>query len=195
MSELDKNLAALTSRLEELQRAGIEDVPLTGTATELSMEGGFGFNFSRLTDLGEEEPLKVRNPKFKVAFIFDGEPFGEGGGESLVKIVAAMGLSASDVVLTRLTPTDLGISHKGVGRSELSDFLLSSGEGVLAIAFGDVAVRALTGRGQAAVRGRFVKVEGLPVMPTYHPSEFISNERVKRATWDDIKLVIAAIKG
>ena len=38
-----------------------------------------------------------------------------------------------------------------------------------------------------AAHGQFFDYNGIPVMPTYHPSALLRNEELKRPAWDDLK--------
>lgn len=40
------------------------------------------------------------------------------------------------------------------------------------------------------VRGQWMEWNGIQVMPTYHPSALLRNPKLKRAAWEDFKLVI-----
>ena len=41
------------------------------------------------------------------------------------------------------------------------------------------------------VRGEWMEWQGRVVMPTYHPSALLRNEKLKRPVWEDFKKVIA----
>jgi DNA polymerase len=38
-----------------------------------------------------------------------------------------------------------------------------------------------------ALRGRFADYQGIPLLPTYHPSALLRNESLKRPVWEDLK--------
>ena len=45
-----------------------------------------------------------------------------------------------------------------------------------------------------SLRHRFHDLNGIPVMPTYHPAALLRNQALKRGTWEDIKLIIAKLQ-
>ena len=50
--------------------------------------------------------------------------------------------------------------------------------------------------GMTAIRGRFYDWNGIPVMPTFHPSYLIRNEgnkAIKKMVWDDMQKVMALL--
>ncbi len=46
----------------------------------------------------------------------------------------------------------------------------------------------------ADLRGRFHELDGVPVRPTYHPSELLEKPELKKLAWEDIKAVIVRLK-
>ena len=63
------------------------------------------------------------------------------------------------------------------------------------VALGRVAAQYLLDTTEAMVRlrNRFHDMNGIAVMPTYHPSFLLRKPEMKRETWEDIKLVIARL--
>lgn len=63
-------------------------------------------------------------------------------------------------------------------------------------ALGRVAARYLldTNESLGRLRHRFHDLNGIPVMPTYHPASLLRHESWKRPTWEDVKLVMARLK-
>ncbi|HZK20103.1 MAG TPA: uracil-DNA glycosylase family protein, partial [Treponemataceae bacterium] len=39
----------------------------------------------------------------------------------------------------------------------------------------------------SAMHGTFYEYQGIPLMPTYHPSALLRNESMKRPAWEDLK--------
>jgi DNA polymerase len=58
---------------------------------------------------------------------------------------------------------------------------------------GKVAANNLLGNSfpetMASLRGRFYDIEGIPMLPTYHPSALLHNEDLKKPTWEDLQLL------
>lgn len=63
------------------------------------------------------------------------------------------------------------------------------------VALGRIAAQNLlnTDTGLLRLRHRFHDLDGIPVMPTFHPSALLRDPARKRDTWEDIKLVIARL--
>jgi len=54
---------------------------------------------------------------------------------------------------------------------------------------GRVPTQALLGttEGISRIRGRFFEYQGIPLLPTYHPSALLRDESLKRPAWEDLK--------
>lgn len=69
------------------------------------------------------------------------------------------------------------------------------------VTLGNPSTKFLLGisEGITKVRGRWFTYEGIPVMPTYHPSYVLRNggdaSPLKKDVWEDIKKVIALLQG
>jgi DNA polymerase len=63
------------------------------------------------------------------------------------------------------------------------------------VALGAIAAHALlqTDTPISRLRGRFGSFEGIPVMPTFHPSYLLRNESAKRLVWEDVQKVMALL--
>jgi len=63
-------------------------------------------------------------------------------------------------------------------------------------ALGKVAANYLleTTEPLSKLRRRFHDLEGIPVMPTYHPSFLLRQPEMKREAWEDVKLIIARLR-
>ncbi|NLW51398.1 MAG: uracil-DNA glycosylase [Candidatus Brocadiaceae bacterium] len=46
-----------------------------------------------------------------------------------------------------------------------------------------------------ALRGRWHSYKGIPLMPTYHPAYLLRSPGQKRRSWEDLKMVQAALRG
>ncbi len=58
------------------------------------------------------------------------------------------------------------------------------------LCMGKIAIEKITGQSISitAQHGEFFEYNGIPVMPTYHPSALLRNEQLKRPAWEDLKL-------
>ncbi|MEL3907048.1 MAG: uracil-DNA glycosylase [Treponema sp.] len=59
----------------------------------------------------------------------------------------------------------------------------------LILVVGRIAAQHLlqTSEGIGKLRGRFFDYQGIPLMPTYHPSALLRDESLKRPAWEDLK--------
>ena len=59
-------------------------------------------------------------------------------------------------------------------------------------ALGKFAAQTLleTDRPISKLRGRFHEINGIRVLPTYHPAYLLRNPEQKRAVWEDMKLLM-----
>jgi len=130
-----------------------------------------------------------------------GEPFVGKAGQLLTKMIAAMGLKREDVYIGNIMnwrpemPTATG--NRPPTTEEMNfclPYLKAQLEVVqpkLIVALGATAVKGLLGadsfRTLREVKGNWQEFEGIPVMPTYHPSYLLRNDtkRDKRSAWED----------
>jgi DNA polymerase len=70
------------------------------------------------------------------------------------------------------------------------------------VALGGTAIGGLIGDADARItqlRGKFLRCQGVPVMPTFHPSYLLRQEKTtnerpeKRKHWEDMMQVMAAL--
>jgi len=101
-------------------------------------------------------------------------------GALLKKILHAMTLSVDRVCLCNAPDPD-----------QVMGFFASVHPKVV-IALGDQAARVVTGTKKpvAAIRGTFVNIRGLPVMPTFHPAQLVEDPALKRPVWEDMQQVM-----
>ena len=57
------------------------------------------------------------------------------------------------------------------------------------LCMGKIAIEKLMNQNIAITQahGEFFDYNGIPVMPTYHPSALLRNEELKRPAWEDLK--------
>ncbi|MGD9564109.1 MAG: uracil-DNA glycosylase [Pyrinomonadaceae bacterium] len=125
-----------------------------------------------------------------------GEPFVGRAGQLLNKIIAAIGMTRSDVAIGNInrcrppgnrTPT-LDEAHT------CRPFLLREIAVIkpkVIVVMGNTALHNLldTKAGITKVRGRFQDYFGVKVMPTFHPAYLLRDPNKKRETWEDMKMV------
>ncbi|MBK1876718.1 uracil-DNA glycosylase [Pelagicoccus mobilis] len=130
-----------------------------------------------------------------------GEPFVGKAGQLLTKMIGAMGLKREDVYIGNIMnwrpemPTLTGNRPPTIEEMNYClPYLKAQLEVVqpkLIVALGATAVKGLLGadsfRTLREVKGQWAEFEGIPVMPTYHPSYLLRNDtkRDKRSAWED----------
>jgi DNA polymerase len=131
-----------------------------------------------------------------------GLPFVGAAGELLTRIIAAMGLKREAVYICNVIkcrPPD----NRNPEPDEIAACLPFLRRQIAAIrprcicTLGAVAAQALLGT-QAPLgqlRGRFQQYDGIALMPTYHPAYLLRYPEKKRAVWQDIQQVMAALEG
>jgi DNA polymerase len=149
------------------------------------------------------------DPRARLVFVgegpgFDedrqGEPFVGAAGQLLTKIIQAMGLSREQVYICNIIKC-----HPPGNRNPEADEIaaclpfLKRQLAVIApdciCALGAVAARTLleTDLPISKLRGRFHQVQGIVVMPTFHPAYLLRNPEQKRAVWEDIQQIMVRL--
>jgi DNA polymerase len=133
-----------------------------------------------------------------------GRPFVGRAGALLTKMIEAMGLFRNDVYIANVVkcrpPGNRDPSP--IERETCAPFLYAQIRAVsptCIVALGRVAAHTLLGTAEpmSRLRGSFGDWEGIPVMPTYHPSFLLRNEgdrRWKRAAWTDLRMVMGVLE-
>ena len=156
----------------------------------------------------------VGNPRADLMFVGEapgadedrlGEPFVGRAGELLTKIIQAMGLSRNDVYIANVLKCRPDMPKGAPGnrpptpqemercRPYLRRQIALIQPRVL-VALGKTAMVGLVGADEpmGAMRGRWFEFEGIPLLPTYHPSYLLRNgaPAEKRKVWEDMLLVM-----
>ncbi len=130
-----------------------------------------------------------------------GEPFVGKAGQLLDKMIGAMGLKREDVYIGNIMnwrpemPTPTGNRPPTIEEMNFClPYLKAQLEVVkpkLIVALGATAAKGLLGadsfRTLRELKGQWQTFEGIPVMPTYHPSYLLRNDtkKDKRSAWED----------
>jgi DNA polymerase len=136
-----------------------------------------------------------------------GEPFVGPAGQLLTKMITAMGLERSKVYITNIVkyrPAIEGGDQGGRNRRPMAAEIaaglphlrkeLAVLRPKVLVALGATALEGLAGEplpiGQA--RGHWRAFEGIPLMPTFHPSYLLRNESLaeRRKVWEDLLQVM-----
>ncbi|MBC2604460.1 uracil-DNA glycosylase [Pelagicoccus albus] len=130
-----------------------------------------------------------------------GEPFVGPAGQLLDKMIAAMGIKRADAYIGNIMNWRPEMPGPRGNRPPTAEemaycmpFLKAQLEIVqpkVIVALGATAAKGLLGadsfRALREVKGSWQEFEGIPVMPTYHPSYLLRNDtkRDKRGAWED----------
>ncbi|MHB8481233.1 MAG: uracil-DNA glycosylase [Nitrospiria bacterium] len=133
---------------------------------------------------GEEEDLQ-------------GKPFVGRAGQLLTKMIEAMGLTREDVYIANIVkcrpPKNRNPEADEI--SSCSPFLtaqLSVLKPKVICTLGTFASKFLlkTEEKISKLRGRFHLVQGVKVMPTYHPAYLLRNPSEKKVVWEDLQIMM-----
>ena len=148
----------------------------------------------------------VGNPDADLVFVGEapgrdedikGEPFVGKAGQLLTRIIGAMGLNRDDVYICNV------IKCRPPGNRDPLPEEIDMCEPFLIEQLKIIKPRAICALGSFAsqtllksevrisrLRGQFRDYNGIPLMPTYHPSFLLRNPHAKREVWEDIKMVM-----
>lgn len=153
---------------------------------------GVGSPSARLMFIGEgpgaDEDLK-------------GEPFVGRAGQLLTRIIESMGLKREEVYIANVVKC-----RPPENRTPLPDeiatcspFLFQQVQAIrprVIVCLGTPATQTVLGTRDTItrLRGVFRDLDGIRVMPTFHPAYLLRNPAAKREVWDDMKKVMAELK-
>jgi len=127
-----------------------------------------------------------------------GRPFVGAAGQLLDKMIVAMGFARSDVFIANAikcrppgnrTPEPAEITacmpylHRQI--AQLKPKIICT--------LGNTPLRALLGAdrpGITSCHGQLLDFDGIPLVPTYHPSYLLRNESAKKPCWEDLQVVL-----
>lgn len=148
----------------------------------------------------------VGNPDAQLVFVgeapgrdedIQGEPFVGRAGQLLTRIISAMELTREDVYICNV------IKCRPPGNRDPLPDEIEMCEPFLKEQIRIIKPRVICALGSFAsqtllksevrisrLRGQFRDYEGVPLMPTYHPSFLLRNPHAKRDVWEDIQMVM-----
>ncbi len=130
-----------------------------------------------------------------------GRPFVGPAGQLLTRMIEAMGLSRTEVFIANVVkcrppgnrvPAPEEIAH-------CLPFLrrqIAVLRPKLICTLGNTPLRALMGDdslGISRMRGQLLAFEGIPLIPTFHPSYLLRNPEAKKPCWEDLQAVLKAL--
>jgi len=133
----------------------------------------------------------------------EGRPFVGKAGKLLSRMINAMGLERSDVFIANVVKCRPPMNRDPEPREIATCFpfleaQIAAVKPEVIVALGRIAAMALLGTKDPTMklRGMFHDRNGIPVMPTYHPSFLLRNEgdrKWKAEAWSDLKMVMARL--
>ena len=125
-----------------------------------------------------------------------GEPFVGRAGKLLTKMLGAVEISREEVYITNVVkcrppqnrdPKEEEINSCSPYLSEQLKVIKPK----LILTLGNFATRTLlkTTQGITHLRGKIFSYEGIPLLPTFHPSALLHNPNLKKYAWEDLKLL------
>ncbi len=123
-----------------------------------------------------------------------GEPFVGAAGELLTRIIQAIRLTRDQVYICNVVKCRPP-KNRDPESEEIDTCLpflrrqLAALRPKFVVTLGAVAARALLGtdRPISRLRGRFHELDGMRILPTYHPAYLLRNPEKKRDVWEDMQ--------
>ena len=130
-----------------------------------------------------------------------GRPFVGKAGQLLTKIIQSINLQREEVYITNIIKCRPP-QNRNPEPDEIeccNPFLLKQINAIqpqIICALGTFAAQSLlkTNIKISALRGRFYELEGIKVIPTYHPAYLLRNPERKREVWQDMKMISERLK-
>ena len=131
-----------------------------------------------------------------------GEPFVGAAGQKLNGMIQGMGLSREDIYIGNIMNWRSGYGNRPPSPAEM-DFCFpylkaqfSIVQPKVLVALGNTAIQGILGHDRTLkvgkIHGNWYEFEGIPMMPTFHPSSLLHNEsrNAKRRVWEDLLKVM-----
>jgi DNA polymerase len=131
-----------------------------------------------------------------------GVPFVGRAGQLLTQIIKAMGLEREAVYIANVVkcrpPGNRNPEPDEIEQCE--PFLMRQIDVIkptVVVALGKFAAQTLLRSTEpiSKLRGQFHQIGNIRVMPTFHPSYLLRNPAAKREVWEDMKQVMAVLRG
>ena len=182
MEERELLLQSLKVHLEELRLSGVDELCFGADGCAAGAVAP-----AQLPAVDDAPLTGVGNPRAGLLFVLDGAGFDGASGELLAKIIRAMGFAADEVFLLSFAPS----ATKGPSRASLLSRISAVAPEVV-VALGETAAQLLLESGDpvSSLRGRFLSLEGIPLMVTLHPDQLLCDPALKRDVWTDMQQVM-----
>ncbi|MBI4168410.1 MAG: uracil-DNA glycosylase, partial [Acidobacteria bacterium] len=130
-----------------------------------------------------------------------GEPFVGRAGQLLTRIIESMGLARREVYIANVVkcrpPENRTPQSDEI--ATCSPFLFQQIKAIrprVVVCLGTPATQTVLGTKATIthLRGVFREVDGIRIMPTFHPAYLLRNPAAKKEVWEDMKKVMAFLK-
>jgi DNA polymerase len=130
-----------------------------------------------------------------------GLPFVGKAGELLTKMISAMGLSREEVYIANIVkcrpPNNRAPEADEIATCQ--PFLMRQIEAIapkIICALGTFAAQTLLASKMriSDLRGQFYNLNGIKVLPTFHPAYLLRNPAEKKKAWEDLQKIMQAMK-
>jgi DNA polymerase len=213
--EVSTGAGASTAALDTPATAAVErttERTFTGAADLKAVREELGdCQRCRLAGTRKQIVFGVGNPDADLVFVgeapgenedLQGEPFVGAAGQLLTRMIEAMGFRRQDVYICNVIkcrpPRNRNPEPDEVAACE--PFLkkqLGALRPRMIVTLGKFAAQCLlrVDTPITRLRGSFRSYQGIQLMPTYHPSYLLRDPSRKREAWEDLKQVVAALRG
>jgi uracil-DNA glycosylase len=127
------------------------------------------------------------NANSELVFVIErssvGSPFAGKAGTLLQKMIEAMGVRHTSILMISLDPSIPHVLSELNAPIAKAKVLVSLGEGITRFIL-------QTESTLGALRGQTHPFDGLKVIPSFHPAELITAPALKKEAWEDLKLAV-----
>ena len=209
-------IADLRSYLEYLKGMGIEAIPVAEEKADKTIPSKGSTLEEIREELGDCKRCKLHrtrrtivfgegNKRAKLMFVGEGpgydedvqgRPFVGKAGQLLTKIIQSIHLEREEVYIANIIkcrpPQNRNPEPDEIG--SCSPFLMKQIQAIqpkIICALGTFAAQTLlqTDAKISSLRGRTFALQGINVLPTYHPAFLLRNPDKKREVWEDMKQI------
>ncbi|MBI4352880.1 MAG: uracil-DNA glycosylase [Candidatus Omnitrophica bacterium] len=213
---MNSELRQLRQRVEVEREFGVTEFSITGTVRKgavvlAELEEEFkGCTLCGLCRTRTQVVFGEGNPNARLMFVgeapgFDedrqGRPFVGAAGQLLTKIIEAMKLKREEVYIANCLKCRPP-GNRSPLPSEIAackPILMKQVEVIrpkVICALGKFAAQTLlqTEEPISRLRGRFFEINGMKIMPTFHPAYLLRNPQDKKLVWEDMKKVMQELR-